>query len=169
MLKIMLIFLILAHCGLLGWDSEDNHIWCSGQRKVAGMCYCLLCYFGIDNNITPPPLLTPPLPPQTQREKLLARESLFEKELKLATEKNINEDTSDSLLYSQSGSGQRWADFNEWYKWVSWGSGCEISGQLSSQEISTKNPHTRPDVNLIGLSSHSSVLSFVVHQFHIWI
>ena len=41
MLKIMLIFLILAHCGLLGWDSEDNHIWCSGQRKVAGMCYCV--------------------------------------------------------------------------------------------------------------------------------
>ena len=41
MLKIMLIFLILAHCGLLGWDSQDNHIWCSGQRKVAGMCYCV--------------------------------------------------------------------------------------------------------------------------------
>ena len=56
--------------------------------------------------ITAPPL-TPPLPPQTQRGKLLARESLFEKELKLATEKNIQEDTSDSLQYSQSGSGQR--------------------------------------------------------------
>ena len=50
--------------------------------------------------------LSPP-PPQTQREKLLARESLFEKELKDATERNINEDTIDPLLYSQSGSGQR--------------------------------------------------------------
>ena len=70
------------------------------------MCYCvtvLLSYCVI----TSPTLLTPPLPPQTQREKLLARESLFEKELKLATEKNIQEDTSDSLQYSQSGSGQR--------------------------------------------------------------
>ena len=48
-----------------------------------------------------------PPPPQTQREKLLARETLFEKELKHATEKNINEDTIDPLMYSQSASGQR--------------------------------------------------------------
>ena len=57
----------------------------------------------VSNNI----VATPPLSPQTQREKLLARESLFEKELKHATEKNVTEDTIDSILYSQSGSGQR--------------------------------------------------------------
>ena len=44
--------------------------------------------------------LSPPSP-QTQREKLLARESLFEAELKDATEKNILEDTT------EPGSGQR--------------------------------------------------------------
>ena len=56
-----------------------------------------------NKTVTTPTPLTPPLAPQTQREKLLARESLFEKELKHATEKNITEDIADSVLYSGSG------------------------------------------------------------------
>ena len=95
--------------------------------------------------------LSPPSP-QTQREKLLARESLFEAELKDATEKNILEDTT------EPGSGQRWGDLN-WCDQPGLSPGCELSGQLASQEISAKSS-TRTGSQCYRFISHSSVHSF---------